>query len=341
MHMTADGSRGVILWTEDPGNTGHDLVQRQDFTVDANGDLILEGDPVTLLPLPGEEVPPEDSLTYRSMDIWGDATHDSLYLAIYRRHFVNSVDETIVEVLIYNLNDMTDVREIYLTAQNAGEWDCPDASVAPFPQFVPTCHGPAGLRFNPSGTRLYIRGENCCIGSIGHLLLRIHIDRVDAMGVNRALTDWTFSAPELVYAETDISVGMLARPDNDPSLLPSPEFLAIRYLDSSIPSNGASNGIGAILNADQCAADYAPYADGSSEAPFDLWRGCLDGNTFFAAFNGSGGDSWQTPDALLASRQNRSFDPLRNDLYRLYVAGPLAGTEQLLFENAGGADTGL
>ncbi len=310
--------------------------------MDTNGDLILAGDPVTLLPLPGEEVPPEDSLTYRSMDIWGDATHDSLYLAVRLGHEINvgsGTGEVLVEILIYNLNDMTDVREIYLTAQNAGEWDCPDASVAPFPHFVPTCYGPAGLRFNPSGTRLYIRGENCCIGSIGHLLLRIDIDRVDAMGVDKVLTDWTFSTPELVYTGTDGEPnGTLARPDNDRSLLPSPEFLAIRYLEIG---GDASSGIGAILNADQCAADFAPYADGTSEAPFDLWRGCLEGNTFFAAFNGSGGDSWQTPDALLASRQNRSFDPLRVDLYRLYVAGPLAGTEQLLFEKAVGADTGF
>ncbi len=350
-HMTADGSEGVILWTEDPGNTDHYFVQRLDFTVDTNGDLILAGDPVTLLPLPGEEAPPEDSLTYRSMDIWGDATHDSLYLAVRRRHAINvssGTGEGIVEILIYNLNDMNDVREIYLTAQNAGEWDCPDPSVAPFPQFVPTCYEPASIRFNPSGTRLYIPGEiNNLAGS--EALLRIHIDREDDMGVDKVLTDWTFSTPELVYTwdfgaggaggdgDVDVS-GLLARPDNDPSLLPSPEFLAIRYLEIG---GDASSGIGAILNADQCAANFAPYADGTSEAPFDLWRGCLEGTTFFAAFNGSGGSSWQTPDALLASRQNRSFDPLRVDLYRLYVAGPLAGTEQLLFEKAVAADTGL
>ena len=95
MHMTADGSRGVILWTEDPGRAEdpskheHFIVQRLDFTVETNADLILEGDPVTLLPLPGEEVPPEDSLTYRSMDIWGDATHDSLYMEVRLGHGIN------------------------------------------------------------------------------------------------------------------------------------------------------------------------------------------------------------------------------------------------------------
>ncbi|VUX55296.1 protein of unknown function [uncultured Woeseiaceae bacterium] len=348
--MTADGSEGVILWGEDPGFTSHHLVQRQDFTVDTNGDLILAGDPVKLLPLAGEEVPPEDRLTYHSMDIWGDATHDSLYLAIYRHHFVNSVDETIVEVLIYNLNDMTDVREIYLTAQNAGEWDCPDPSVAPFPQFVPTCYGVQGIRFNPSGTRLYIQ-DNIFDRQDQRwdAALRIDIDRVDAMGVDKVLTDWTFSTPELVYAwgfgaggaggdgDVDLS-GILARPDNDPSVLPSPELIAVRYLDIG---GDAASGVGAILDADQCAADYAPLADGTLEAPVDLWRGCLETSTFFAAFNRGGGDSWQTPDALITSTQNRSVDPLVDDLYRRYVAGPLAGTEQLLIENAGGADTGL
>ena len=265
MHMTADGSRGVILWTEDPGRTEdpgkheHFFVQRLDFTVETNADLILEGDPVTLLPLPGEEAPAEDSLTYRSMDIWGDATHDSLYLAVRLGHTINigsGTGETIVEVLIYNLNDMTDVREIYLTAQNAGEWDCPDLSVAPFPQFVPTCYGVQGIRFNPSGTRLYIQ-DNIFDRQDQRwdAALRIDIDRVDAMGVDKVLTDWTFSTPELVYAwglgadgdgDVDLS-GILARPDNAPSVLPSPELIAARYLDID---GDASSGVGAILDAD-------------------------------------------------------------------------------------------
>jgi hypothetical protein len=69
--------------------------------------------------------------------------------------------------------------------------------------------------------------------------------------------------------------------------------------------------------------------------------GCLDGTTFFAAFNHGGGDFWQTPDAIVTSDQNRSIDPLRYDLFRRHVAGALAGTDELLIENARGADNGF
>ena len=66
-HMTADKSKGVILWKEDPGLTWQWVVHRQDFTVE-NGDLNLVPT-VQLLPQAGEDVQPGDELYYFNLDI--------------------------------------------------------------------------------------------------------------------------------------------------------------------------------------------------------------------------------------------------------------------------------
>jgi hypothetical protein len=280
-----------------------------------------------LLPLPGEEAPPEDFLFYFSMDIWGDATHDSLYLAILRSHTVDATSsstDSIREVLIYNLNDMNDVREIFLTAQNAGEWDCPDPSVAPFPQFVPTCYPKVqSVRFNPSGTRLYMGDHLLNLqGERWDASLRIEIDRVDANGDDMALADWTFSSPAIVYAGDGPDVhNVHPRPGINPSERPSPEVIV----------SG-----GQFLNSDQCSAVYAPYADGTSEAPYDLWMQCIDYQFFHI---GGNGDSWQTPGTLLTT--HNVGQKRQKNIYRSYVTGGLAGTEELLIENACCVDTGL
>lgn len=169
-HMTADGSKGVILWSEDIENQY--IVRRLDFTVDFTKDpngVLNPQPPVTILPLPGEEADPEDYLFYFSIDIWGDANHDSLYVTMLRQRSFNSVPnagEGTRVALIYDLNDLIDVtafsdapdvREIY--NEGSGDWqdaDELDCSSVDFPQFVPTCYRPQTIRFNPSGTRLYI-----------------------------------------------------------------------------------------------------------------------------------------------------------------------------------------
>ena len=82
-HMAADRSKGVLLWKEDPGLTWQWIVHRQDFTVDTDGNLEMDL-PVQLLPLAGEDVPAGDQLYYFNLDIWGDDSHDALYLAASR-----------------------------------------------------------------------------------------------------------------------------------------------------------------------------------------------------------------------------------------------------------------
>ncbi len=69
MHMTADRSKGVILWNEDHDNQY--IVRRLDFAVDDSGTLTVS-DPVTILPLVAEEALPGDLLSLGSIDIWGD-----------------------------------------------------------------------------------------------------------------------------------------------------------------------------------------------------------------------------------------------------------------------------
>jgi hypothetical protein len=84
----------------------------------------------------------------------------------------------------------------------------------------------------------------------------------------------------------------------------------------------------------------APFADGSTApADINLWETCVDPDVFteLSSFLHEGGDSWQSSDALLFSRLGKRH----YDIYRRYIAGPFSGAEELLIENARGADTGF
>ena len=105
----------------------------------------------------------------------------------------------------------------------------------------------------------------------------------------------------------------------------------MNYLDRS---GNQTQVIGAIMDADLCAAYYVPHAAGDNPATSDLWQGCLGTSTFVAGNLHGGGDSWQSPDTLLKSTLGkRHYDIYRHDV--------TDGTEQLLIENARGADTGF
>jgi hypothetical protein len=325
-HMTADRSKGLLIWTERIlAEFDRYIVWRQDFTEDSNGDWKLEGLPVQLLPLPEEEVLPEEAyLDYAQNDIWGDATHDALYL-VTTRLYMDNVDspEAIEELLIFNLNDMTDVREIFRSAQAAGEWTCPDPD---YPQFVPTCYRPQTVRFNPSGTRLYISDSlDDTQDERWNGTIRINIDRFDGTVNEQPLAKWRFSGPELI--STGGGGGLLARPAADRYEEPPQELIPIR--------DGLT---GLFQDADQCALDYAHFADGTVLLTTDFWRACLDDESVWnlSSYLHGGGDSWQSPDSLLFSLLGKRH----YDIYRRYITGELAGTEQLLVENARGADTG-
>ncbi|VUX55293.1 protein of unknown function [uncultured Woeseiaceae bacterium] len=369
-HMTADRSKGVIVWSEEVIDNLADVVWRLDFTVDVSvnpdGELDL-GAPVQILPLVGEEAAPGDSLGHGSLDIWGDATHDSLYLTVLRMRSIKSGPDAggkFREALIYDLNDLTgnlagpapDERLLFHLSFGPGEEDkygdwldadpmnLQDCRTVLYPQFVPTCYLPEALRFNPSGTRLYLeRGLSRDLldpdDDPWHTVMRI---KTDDMAAGLALADWDLAGPELVYTGTntndrdrpggDVPGGMVPRPDDDVAVLPSPEYIAVvQDTDGSRRTSFAS-----ILNADQCASDLAPYAGGNLEGPPDLWRSCIDNGQFLAGSFPGTGDSWQSPEALLKS----SFQDPEFDIHRVYVTGALAGTEQLMIETARFGDTG-
>ena len=92
-----------------------------------------------------------------------------------------------------------------------------------------------------------------------------------------------------------------------------------------------------FLDADTCAINYAPFADGNSEPQSSLWQGCtVNGLVGHAGF--SNGHVWQSADTYLFDRNaNRG----RFEIYRINITGPSAGTEELLIENGWGMDTGL
>lgn len=354
-HMTADRSAGVVVWNEEI-ETGIEVVWRLDFTVDfavnPDGDLVL-GTPVQILPLVGEEAPAGDFLSYPDPSIWGDATHDSLYLAIFRgRTFGPDINSPAGDqrAMIYDLNALTDVnatpavREIYSVVSTTGtefpDWHDvvePDCIALAFPRYVASCHRLEDLRFNPSGTRIYIQGKLFHPdGRRDKAVMRIDLGRQDAMGVTRALADWTITGPELVYltgsAVRDAPGGWTPRPASDVSMLPSPEYIAVYHRDG-----GAITEVASIMNADKCASDFAPYAGGDLEAPIDLWVACIDHVNFFTGSLSGASDAWQSADALLKS----SFQDPEYDIHRIYVSGALAGTEQLMIETARSANTGF
>jgi hypothetical protein len=361
MSMTADRSKGVLLWVENLGNTVQRIVRRMDFTVDASGNLTVE-DPVTILPLAGEEALPGDQLYLLVRDVWGDATHDSLYLALLRNRQFNSgpyAGNYMEDLLIYDLNALTDIsavppppapdvrtifNELGAIGKSAETWDWPDAAgsmslaecdSAPYPQFSPTCYEASVLTFNSSGTRLYIAG-----GLQGELqdsdveswnaTMRIDIDKKT---VGPDLADWIIGGPEMVAAVdfrgSGGPEGLGPRPGVNRYELPDPE---------TDPEIIAAKDI--FINADLCAAEYAQYANGNTSLPDTHWELCLDtslvGHTGF-----SNGQAWESSDSYLFDRLGQQGPAGRGYIYRIYVTGPNAGTEELLIENARGLDTGL
>jgi len=111
-------------------------------------------------------------------------------------------------------------------------------------------------------------------------------------------------------------------PDEAPYTLPVPEIL------------GGGN---EFLNADFCAAQYAPFADGSVELSDDYWLSCIDSSQI--GISSGQFASWESPEAYLFNRLRQKGRG--HNIYRMNVSDGLAGTEELLIEHAAGGDTGL
>ena len=349
-HMTADRSKGVIVWTEDPDNNNQSIVLRRDFTVDftvnESGDLKFVGEAVTILPLVGEEAPEGHTLSsYANLDIWGDANHGLLFLVTNRRTgFVPNTG--IKKVLIYDLNTLTDVnagpgvREIYheniLTWGGYPEWqdaieppeDCNVSDIDPetgkrifFPRFIASCYRPEPFRFNSSGTRIYFSSKLFLFdGRREFAEMRINIDWKESSDP----TIWEITGPEIVYVNGPRDA--LPRPGNSPLQLPSPEIVMARWDDQ-------------FLNADTCAEEYAKSSGPNKEPLTIIWLDkCLvpgfftNSDTSFRA--------WDSSDSYLFYRSGikRRDD---DDIYRFYVSGEDVGMEEKLIENGNSPSSGF
>lgn len=368
MHMTANRKAGVFVWAEETGNSGQYIVRRLDYTVDftvnPSGKLILE-EAVTILPLAGEEPGAGESQYFQVSDVWGDANHDSLYLAVTHLRDFSTGDyagSSTRQVLIYDLNDLTDnsalpepdKRTIYQQWNSPSEWSNPDnppetaqwlnadpdaltlqeCESVPYPQFAPICYKADNITFNSSGTRLYLdQGLRHYLEdgevNLWHSTMRININRLDAAGEELPLANWSISGPEMVTAiDFRGSHGpheAVPRPDANPYTLPNPEILATQG--------------GYFINADQCVGEYADYADGNNGVADNHWESCTRQDLFA---NGIGARSWDSPDSYLFSRFAQQGKNNR-EIYRIHVLveSGMAGNEELLIVNGEGPDTGL
>jgi hypothetical protein len=361
-HMTdiqADGSSsGVIVWVEDgPGENPlqNKIVKRVKLTVDGAGKLTVDP-PVTILPLEGEQAAIGDALHYDWIDLWGNSSHDLLYMAIVRQREFNSGEKEgtgIREILIYNLNDLegnlaepAGVHAIYsladISTQDWNAWQpgawldagdpstLPDCNLIAHPQYVPTCYISGEIRFNPSGTRLYHsntlgRDLHDSEDESWHSTLRIN---TEDMAAGDPIAEWNLAGPEMVWTFDLFSggnqpLGAIPRPDANRYVRPNPEIVAA-YRE--------------FLNADQCASEYLPYIGGNAEPQSDLWLACVV--NFIGFTRQTGRIVWDTPDSYLFDRLSQQGKP-RKDIFRLHVTGAFAGTEEMLVEKAERPDTGM
>jgi len=345
MHMTADGSKGVIVWRENTDVDNQHIVRRLDFTVDASGN-VDPGQPVTILPPVGEEQG-GDFLSYDVTDVWGDATHNSLYVLASRHITFNSgpnAGRSLSETFIYNLNTLTGGTDTPLSRKIYEHWngdstvwwvDAGDPSALPdcysvfYPQFVPTCYKAASLRFNPSGTRLYLdqglaEDLQDMEVELWHSTMRLDIDKET---VGSDLAQWIIGGPELVTVVDFRGSGgpetLGSRPAADPYTLPDPEIVG--RLDI-------------LLNADTCAAQYSMHPNGDYAFADDFWLACID--TSLVGHTGFGnGQVWESADTYLFDRNGKTNSG--GEIYRMTVTGPNAGIEQLLIKGSRAMDTGL
>ena len=326
VHMTdvlADGSvEGVIVWSEDPGGLNHYRMRRADFTVDIDGNVTVEVDPVPL-PLEDNPVPSTDHLFYLFPDIWGDSTHDELYLVTDRGH-----DDNPHSYWIYDLNKLSDEnvpaaekkRELYQSAQSENVWVCPEGTLNP--EAVAGCYRPIVSQWNPAGTALYIQGEinspdqipaSEFVRWVGVIRLQIEREPLDP------LDSWVISPPEIVYAGSATNTvgepggAIAARPEPMPGDL--------------IPVGADANHQG-MLDVELCVSLFAPV---SYPAP-DLWTNCL-----MPGFNtgDAGNGSWQSPDHILHTvrEKRRKTSVLRTSIQD--------GVSTKLIDNAERPDTGM
>jgi len=360
MHMTADRTAGVFVSS---GGENQYSFRRQDFTVnftqDPSGALTVE-EAVTIT-LPGVALLPGDNMYYEVQDVWGDADHDSLYIAVMRIRDYSEGEyagSSTREFLIYDLNDLTNNRTIYRQVNTPSElidWDRPaqtaawltespetgpnpinfqDCTTVQYPQFSPICYSTGFMRFNPSGTRLYFdQGLRWQLQdsdvNLWQSTMRLNLNRLDDVtGDELPVAGWNIIGPEMVAVRDHSGSGgwgedAIARPGTARYTLPTPEIVAAG---------------GQFYDADQCVSLYSPYTDGNTGLTDYHWELCNDDSLFA---NGANPGAWDSPDSYLTTRFAVKGKNYR-EIYRVHVVVSTgdAGTEELLIVNGADPDTG-
>ena len=265
---TVDGSvNGVFIWKEDPGDLNVEQLRRADFSVNAAGELTLwpiDDDPLDL----GDPVVPDgDTLHYSSFDIWGDSDHDELYLVVTRVQGDTSGGGS-HSLRIYNLNDLSDKRELYLSEDYPGgytsNWSCPEDTA--HPQAVAGCYRASTPKWNPTGTAIYIQDELQSsytpeISSDWGAALRLRIER------GGPISSWGVSGPQIVYTGTT----------TDTTESPSGSYAMPRSgltgFTDLIFQHAIPRG---MLDVEACVTLFTPsVSDPDPDIAADLWVNCL------------------------------------------------------------------
>ncbi len=327
VHMTdvlADGPdqgsvKGVIVWAEDPENLNQYQMRRADFTVDSEGNVKPEGIQTLDLGVDGGLFP----------DLWGNSAHTELYL----------VSTGNGGLWIYNLNDLTDKRELYQSAQLDGSWVCPEGTLNP--EAVAGCYRPVVSQWNPTGTALYIQDTLYSPDLIPtsesvrwNATVRLRISRVGTLKCVETQVCWDISPPKIVFTAPDTNTGNVpgggdAKPRHGEfSCNISPEPCDLILVD------------GGMLDVEQCVLLFNPPAAWPPVGP-EPWRGCLVGEDPYAnddpfdiGNNDVSGRSWQSPDHILHTvREKRR----KTSIFRTNIHD---GVSTKLIDNAESPDGG-
>lgn len=343
VHMTEasllDGSySGVIIWSEDPddGIPNVDHLRRADFTVNAAGaltDLDIIEDPLDLGD-PG--VPDGDTLGYGFPDVWGNGTHDELYMLVNRGHSDQNSGGS-HSLRIYNLNDLSDSLELFWSVDFPGgytsSWPCPESTT--HPEAVAGCYRPESFRWNPTGTAIYIQDTIYSPDSVRwNGAIRLQITR------GGPVSSWGVSAPQIVYTG---STNEVASEPNGLAAMPRPvEFVGVGDLILAGDNNNVTATTWGMLNVEACITAFTPpVSNPDPEIDPNLWLTCLVDTDPYTGEEFDLGDAdramfgyWLSPNEILHEvREKRR-------LVSIYKTNVHSGISTKLVDDAEDPDSG-
>jgi hypothetical protein len=310
-------------------------MRRADFTVDSVGDLThlyVDPDPLDLGD-PG--VPDGHNLLYSSGDVWGNSTHDELYLVL--RRVYDDLDRGGTHtILIYDLNNLANNRELFRSEDNPNgwisNWDCPPG--VSHPQAFAECYRPEALKWNPTGTAIYMRdtlrpSDTPEISSYWYAALRLKIPR-GGPSTLISTWNWDISAPQIVFTGTATETA------GDPggiAVMPRPGVAGVSDL---LFEDGSPGG---ILDVELCIGLFTPpLNDPDPEIGADHWVNCLIDNDPYTGLSydlgNAGRGSWLSSSEILhdAREKRRLVSIYRTNIYD--------GVSTKIIDDAEDPDTG-